>query len=209
MCAAVGFASQTTENSFDKAKIEALNTEKRAFMDPITLSYKPLDIDTPRITVYTDSTFANCGDKSSQLGFVILLTDFNGNCVFLDYTSWQSKRIVRFVLRAEMLAFSEGFDRAFAIRHELKSLLSSTVPISVLTDSKGLFDVIVESSSTQERRLMIDVAAAKQAYDCKDTSDIGFIRSPFNIAEGFTKPGICSALVDCLKTGWIIHPVEQ
>jgi hypothetical protein len=67
MCAAVGFASQTTKNGFNTTNIEALNTAIQAVMDPITLSDKPLDVDALRITVYTDSSFANCGDKSSQL----------------------------------------------------------------------------------------------------------------------------------------------
>jgi hypothetical protein len=88
-------------------------------------------------------------------------------------------------------------------------MINRMIPMSMLTDSKGLFDVLVKTSSTQERRLMIDFAAAKQAYDSTEISDIGFIRSMHNLADGLTKRGSCKTLVEALRTGEIAHPVEQ
>jgi hypothetical protein len=88
-------------------------------------------------------------------------------------------------------------------------MINRLIPMSMLTDSKVLFEVLVKTSSTQERRLMIDVAAAKQAYDRKDISDIGFIRSMHNLADGLTKRGSCKNLLEALHTGEIVHPFEQ
>jgi hypothetical protein len=56
---------------------------------------------------------------------------------------------------------------------------------------------------------MIDVAAAKQVYDSKEISDIGFIRSMHNLADGLTKRGSCKNLLEAPRTGESAHPVEQ
>jgi hypothetical protein len=96
---------------------------------------------TLRLTIYTDSSYANCEYLSSQIGFIVLLSDLSGNFVVLDYASKKTRRVVRSILGGEMLAFAEGFDRAFVIQHEMNILLGHRVPISMLTDSEGLFDV--------------------------------------------------------------------
>ncbi len=71
----------------------------------------------------------------------------------------------------------------------------------MLTDSKSIFDVIVKSSYTSDKRLMIDLASAKQAYKNMEISDIGFIRSEFNCADAFKKVGQCDVLERVLLDG--------
>jgi hypothetical protein len=169
-------ASQTASEKFCQYSVIELNEVIRAVRgERLDLVYPRLDLPTLRLTVYTDSSYANCEDLSSQIGFLIMLTDVSGKCAVLDYASKKSRRVVRSILGGEMMAFAEGFDRAFTVHHELSAMLSQRIPISMLTDSEGLFDVLVKSLSTQERRLMIDIAAAKQAYDTKEISDMGFI----------------------------------
>jgi hypothetical protein len=62
-------------------------------------------------------------------------------------------------------------------------MLGGQVPLSLLTDSKSLFDIIPNSSSTLEKLLMIDVAAARESYANEELSDIGLIRGEHNPSD--------------------------
>lgn len=62
---------------------------------------------------------------------------------------------------------------------------------------------------TSERRLMIDILAARQAYSRMDIFDISLVRTHHNPSDAFTKVGSCDALERVLELGVIEHPVEQ
>ena len=63
----------------------------------------------------------------------------------------------------EVYAFAEGFHSVYAIKHTLEKVYRQNLPVTMLTDSKPMFDVIAKASHTSEKRLMIDVAAAREA----------------------------------------------
>jgi hypothetical protein len=107
------------------------------------------------------------------------------------------------------MAFADGVDMAVMLKHDIERMLDRTIPIQVFTDSLSLFDVITRSTTTVEKRLMIDIAAAKEAYKEGTLDTIGFIRTRFNPADAFTKIGRCQALEDILTKGEIDHPIEQ
>jgi len=60
---------------------------------------------------------------------------------------------------------------------------------------------------------MIDAAAARDAHNKHEVSNVGLVKSEDIIAEGLTNPGLCLALDKVLRTGvdknlvkqWIIH----
>jgi hypothetical protein len=56
---------------------------------------------------------------------------------------------------------------------------------------------------------MVDIAAAREAYHERIISNIGLIRSEFNIADGLTKAGPNEALRKFLVTHCLDHPIEQ
>jgi len=56
---------------------------------------------------------------------------------------------------------------------------------------------------------MIDIAAARQAYNEKEINNIALIKSEFNPADGLTKLACNEALKQLLETHKISHPVEQ
>eukprot|EP00171_Calliarthron_tuberculosum_P000537 IDg537t1 len=87
----------------------------------------------------------------------------------------------------EVIAFSDLFDRAATYAAELGEIYSRRIPVQLFTDSKSLFDVISKGSRTSEKRLMLDIAAAREGFRNKTISDIGFVRSSSNIADGLTK----------------------
>eukprot|EP00170_Pyropia_yezoensis_P005437 contig_22078_g5451 len=79
----------------------------------------------------------------------------------------------------------------------------------MLTDSKQLFDVITRASHPTEKRLMIDVAAAREAYNNQEISNVGLLKSEHNAADGLTKPHHCTALERIMSTGEDNNPVQQ
>jgi hypothetical protein len=80
-----------------------------------------------------------------------------------------------------------------------------------LTDSKLLFDIIAKSSSNSEKRLMIDVAAARESCANDELSDIGHIRGEHNPSDAFTKesPAARKMLETILPSGSLDHPIVQ
>jgi len=56
---------------------------------------------------------------------------------------------------------------------------------------------------------MIDVAASHDAYNKREISNGGLFTSEHNIADGLTKPGLCSALDEVLRTGVDRNPIQQ
>eukprot|EP00171_Calliarthron_tuberculosum_P005703 IDg5703t1 len=80
-------------------------------------------------------------------------------------------------MASETLAFADSFDSAHTIKHDLQQALGKRIPLLMLTDSQALFDVLTRSNYTTEKRLMIEIAAARQAYNEKETDNIAFIES--------------------------------
>lgn len=77
------------------------------------------------------------------------------------------------------------------------------------TDSKQQFDVVTRGSHPTEKRLMIDIAAARQAYKRHDLAKVALATSEHNVADGLTKPRTCTALDYMLKAGVDSTPLEQ
>ncbi len=77
------------------------------------------------------------------------------------------------------------------------------------TDNRCLFDVISKGLKTAERRLMLDIAVSRQAFRSREISDIGFLRSHHNLADGFTKPMQQAALRTVLRTSYWRPQAEQ
>lgn len=119
-------------------------------------------------------------------------------------------------MAADLIAFADMFDYAHTIAEELRSLHThSSVPVKLYTDSKSLFDVISRGSRTAEKRLMLDVACAREGFIRHEISDIGFVRTAHNLADGLTKSMRQAFLRDVLDTcrlqpkveQWIVRPV--
>lgn len=123
-----------------------------------------------------------------------MLTNNSEKASILNFNSYKSKRVLRSVLGGETLAFSDAFDAAYSIRHDLQRILRREIPLAMLTDSMSLFKVIINSSTMTEKRLMIDLNAARDAYKTSDIGHIGWLRSGSNLANGLTKLGICEVL---------------
>jgi hypothetical protein len=212
-CAAAKSA-QINENTFQTdprlytKKLNAIVLHLKKTVDRV-LKFPKLDLSTLYLRVYSDASYASNSDGSSQLGYIIFLCDASGTCQPLFWSSKKSKRITRSVLGSETMALADAFDKAFAIRHDMQDITRRSIPIVILTDSLSLFDVLTKSSTTSEKRLMIDLAVTREAYKKREIETIGFVRTENNPADAFTKITRCKILEEILHTTSLIHPVEQ
>ena len=70
----------------------------------------------------------------------------------------------------------------------------------MLPNSLSLFKVLVNSPTMTEKRLMIDLADVRNAYEKSSIYFIGWIPTTLNIANGLTKLGLCPILERILNT---------
>ena len=193
--------AQVTEEKFNSAQgaqIRRLNQAVKYAIDHrVCLKVPKLDAISLKILGFSDASFANNSDLTSQLGHIFFLADSTNAVVPLSFKSYKSRRVTRSVMSGEVIAFSDMFDIAISMSVELSKILNRKVPMQLLTDSKSLFDVISKGSRTSEKRIMLDIAAAREGFRDKLISDIEFVRSNANIADGLTKPmsqaALCSA----------------
>lgn len=59
--------------------------------------------------------------------------------------------------------------------------------MSLITDYQSLFKVITQSSTTTEKRLMLDLQDTREAYHEGKLDDVGWVQSENNVADELTK----------------------
>lgn len=109
---ALSLAAQVTEpNDDDIKKLNKILTWQHE--NPSRgLRFVPLNADkgSLKLLVFTDASFANNPDYSSQIGFVIALADKNDKANILYWSSLKCKQITRSVLASELYGMAHGFD---------------------------------------------------------------------------------------------------
>ena len=101
--------------------------------------------------MFSHAGFDNLYDGYRQVGHMVFIADkFNMSCP----VSWKVRRVVRYTLAAEILAFTKGADTAGFInqlREEL-SLIPLTSQITTYTDNKSLHDGAIPPEKWKEGR---------------------------------------------------------
>jgi len=158
------------------------------------LRYVPLDLKTLKLVVFTDGSFANNSDNSSQIGLVIVLADGENNANIVHWSSIKCKRVVRSVLASELYGMAHGFDHAAVIKSTIEKILSIELPLLLCTDSRSLYDCLVKLGSTQEKRLMVDLMCLRQSYERRMITEVVWIDGESNPADAMTKSKANNAL---------------
>jgi hypothetical protein len=120
----LSYAAQITDPTWDDAQF--LNRCLQYQMTAPGLKFVQLDKDSLRLIAYTDSSFANNRDHSSQIGYVIALVDKDGNANLVHWQSVKCRRVTRSVLASELYALSLGFDNAATIRSTLNQIFTGS-----------------------------------------------------------------------------------
>jgi hypothetical protein len=139
------------------------------------------------LVVFTDSSFANNKDYSSQIGYVIVLADGSNNCNLLHWSSIKYRWITRSIIASELYAMGYGFDYACVLKHTLDNMLNTAVLIVIYIDSFLLYECLVKLGTTNEKRLMINLMAIQQAYKHREIAEIVWIKGTHNPADSMTK----------------------
>lgn len=184
-----------------------------------------LNLAIAKLYVFVDGSFANNADLTSQIGFVIVLGtekrpenenafELTGNLI--HWSSTKCKRITRSVLASEIYGMSSGFDYGYVISTTIATIVNrlgqETPPSLVLcTDSKSLYQCLVQLGTTTEKRLMIDVMGLRQSYERREIDEIRWINGHDNPADAMTKATPNQALerlvsynkIDIRMEGWV------
>lgn len=188
-------AQDPTDKDFD-----ALNARIQWQIDNLDrgLNMIPVDLTTAKLMIFTDGSFANNQDLSSQIGFVMMLvneelldTEFTITGSMIHYSSTKCKRVTRSVLASEIYGMMTGFDigisTADTMRRITKTLGLPNIPVVICTDSRSLYDCLIRLGTTDEKRLMIDVMALREAYERREILEFRWINGKDNPADAMTK----------------------
>lgn len=151
------------------------------------LKFVALDKESIRIVLFTDASFGNKRDLSSQMGFLIVIVDRADNANILHYGSQKCRRVTRSVMAAEVLALVHGFDNDYVVKHTLCELLGKELPIDVFVDSQTTFNCVGKNAATLEKRPQIDVSALRESHRLREMRRFGLIPGNTNPADGLTK----------------------
>ncbi|EAQ91626.1 hypothetical protein CHGG_03561 [Chaetomium globosum CBS 148.51] len=185
------------------------------------LTFLPLNLETARLYVFVDGSFANNRDFTSQLGFAIILAnedeindrhEFSITGNLIHFSSTKSKRVTRSVLASEVYGMVAGVDMAYALASTLRQITAHlnlpAIPTIVCTDSYSLYECLVKLGTTKEKRLMIDIMALRQSYERRELQEVRWINGEDNLADSFTKTTPNRALerfVDCNSATLVVE----
>jgi hypothetical protein len=118
VCVDVCMAAQVAEKELCFKDMAMLNAAiSRVVKNPDTgIRQQKLDIGSLRLVAYSDYSFANSGDLTCQLGYMVCLVDKYKRCNIIHYSSYKSKRVTTSVLGCEFHAFADAFDCAFTLK---------------------------------------------------------------------------------------------
>lgn len=199
----LSFAAQVTNLVKDDAKYLNKRLEWQINNAKRGLKFVKLDVDMCQLLVFTDTSFVNNKDLSSQIGYVLVLADASNKANIIYWSSIKCKRVTRSVLASELYAMAHGFDIAATVKSTLDKALNINIPLVLCTDSKSLYDCLVRLGTTQEKRLMVDVMCIRQAYERRQITEVKWIEGDTNPADAMTKNKPCTALSQLVDTNRI------
>jgi len=168
----LSFAAQVTNPQEDDIKL--LNKRLKWQIDNPArgLKFVPLNKNKLKLLVFTDASFANNKDLSSQIGIVIVLADDLDRANTIYWSSTKCKRVTRSILASELYAMVHGFDIAGAIKATVDKILNISLPLVICTDSKSLYDCLFRLSTIQKKRLIINVLCLRQSYKYREIAEV-------------------------------------
>ncbi len=98
------------------------------------------------------------------------------------------------------MAFADLLDDEFTIWSKIVHALGRAIPVHLLTDTKSLFEIISKGTRTSEKRIILDIHAAREAYQTRKIPNISFVRSNEKITDVLTKSKIQKSLLRMLTT---------
>ncbi|KAI0998702.1 hypothetical protein K3495_g9495 [Podosphaera aphanis] len=170
------------------------------------IRYILVKLETAKLFVFVDASFANNKDLSSQIGVVIVLANklslnpikfaISGNPI--HWTSVKCRRVTRAALASELYAMVHGVDLAVALRTTLimitEQLQIPDIPAIFCINSFSTYECPVKLGTTKEKRLTIDIMAVRESYERRELAEIRWNNGQDNPADALTKENPTKAL---------------
>ncbi len=122
------------------------------------LHFVQLDINSLKLIVSIDVSFANNLKLVSQIGYIICLANTSNKANIIYWSSIKCKRVTRSVLASELYAMVHGFDVGAVLKSTTNKILDiKLLPMIVYTNFKSLFDCLVKLGSIWEKQFMVDL----------------------------------------------------
>ena len=185
--------------------LRAIKVVKKAQSERVSIKFPVLDLSRCSVVIYSNASYGNLPDGSSQGGFIIFLCDEKGACAPITWSSTMIRRIVRSTLAAECLALQDAADTGILISSLFSELLNSEsqpMNITCKTDSKGLYKALYSIKCVQDKHLRVDMARLRQMIERQELTQVVWVESSNQLADPLTKRTASSrSLVDVLHRG--------
>lgn len=93
-----------------------------AMQSRISLKVLQLEKETVKVIGFSDSSFVNNADQSSQLGHICFLGDNSTAIIPINFNSYMSRRVTRSSIAGEVIAFSDLLDVATTLGAEISTM---------------------------------------------------------------------------------------
>ncbi len=210
ICCAVNRACQVVEKKFDKSKIRAINKLIRRLKKSKTRFEVPqvgLEYCTHPCLFWRFICVKWRRKLATWVLYSIVRWKQQVPCPFVLQQEVEENRKIHYGWRS--LRFFCCIWPSFVIRLGLQEILNQKISLTMFTDSKQLFDVLTTAAHTTEKRLMVEIMAAREAYNRFEISNVGLVSGRSNPARGLTKPGISIPLNKLLYRGADNTNLEQ
>ncbi len=151
-----------------------------------------------KVLVFTD---ASRSDENGQIGVIagLMLGDLEEGSTFhlLSWMSHKTRRPVKSIPAAKILAASEGIDEGKLIKGVYKELFNTDVQLQICVDSKDLFNSMSTQRQSIDRSIRGDVACIRYEFQTGSVNEISWIPGKMNLADVLTKTD--SPLSEALK----------
>ena len=147
-----------------------------------------------------DTSFTNNKNLSSQIRYIIILINTTKKANIVYQSSVKCKRVIQSVLAFKLYGIAHSFNISTVIKSIMDKILQVNLPFVLYTDSKSLYDCLVQLGTTQEKHLMIDVMCLQQAYKRRQITKVKQIDGDTNPTDTMTKGKPCTALSQLINT---------
>lgn len=125
----------------------------------------------------------------------------------MQYFSSRCKRLTGSVLDSGVHKLIMGMDNAFVVRKMLIHILSKSIHIEALVESKAVFHLIAKHGRTYERQILITVSSLRDSYANGAHAHIGCSPGGMNPANALTNPLITTT--SALSTIMIDNSIDR
>ena len=172
--------------------LDSNKAAKKLKSDSLVMKFQSINEENVKLLVYSDSSFGNLPDGSSQGGYIILLADDKGHFSLLTWQSIKIRRIARSTIAAESLALMDGADSSLFLLCEIMhgSSKESLLPVDCIIDNCSLFVAIHSTKGIAiEKRLRIDIGVIREMLKKSEISSVKRVEKKYQLADCLTKKG--------------------